>query len=327
MSPDADLVFRALTMFGARDDEELAHELGLARKRVKVALDELTSWSAAGVAAGGRWRAAPAGTVLARLRQPTRPVRRRDIWRQHFRAMHGIDLPGPDDPTVRRLVSRAAARDRVQRLVAAERHEHLTINTEVISAAASAAALPLDRRQVERGVRVRVLQRPPTVDDHSLHHLAQLDTADPERVRELPDPPIKLLVYDRRIALFPVDPLNFEAGYVETADAVAVDQLCALFDRLWAQARRSGPGGRPAITLTPREQALVALLASGHTDASAAEELRLSLRTVAYTMRNLMDRLGVENRFQLAILLGASGTAPLPPVRRTQPAGPTEEGA
>lgn|GEM_PF-1758681 len=315
-SPDADLVYRALTMFGARSSGQLAHELGLTRKRVKVALDELNGLAAAVPTAAG-WRPLPAGPVIARLRRPARPVRRQDVWRQHFRTVHGIDLPGPDDPAVRSLGSRTAARDRVRRLVAAERHEHLAINTEVISAAASAEAIPLDRSQLDRGIRVRVLQRPPTVDDHSVEHLAQLDAADPERVRELPDPPIKLLVYDRRVALFPVDPLDFEAGYVELVDPVAVRQLCDLFDRLWARARRSGPGGRPAITLTPREQALVALLAAGHTDASAAEELRLSLRTVAYTMRNLMDRLGVENRFQLAILLGATGVVALAPPTRT----------
>jgi DNA-binding NarL/FixJ family response regulator len=50
------------------------------------------------------------------------------------------------------------------------------------------------------------------------------------------------------------------------------------------------------------------LLAQGHTDQTAAEELGVSPRTVAYAMRALMDRLGVENRFQLALLLGASGT-------------------
>ncbi|ROO59848.1 DNA-binding NarL/FixJ family response regulator [Micromonospora sp. Llam0] len=201
----------------------------------------------------------PAGPVIARLRRPARPVQRQDVWRQHFRTVHGIDLPGPDNPAVRSLGSRAAAGDRVRRLVAAERHEHLAINTEVISAAASAAAIPLDRSQLDRGIRVRVR--------------AGGSGRGPPAVR-------------------PVRP------------AVGAGN-------------RSGPEGRPAITLTPREQALVALLAAGHTDASAAEELRLSLRTVAYTMRNLMDRLGVENRFQLAILLGATGVIALAPPTRT----------
>ncbi len=42
-----------------------------------------------------------------------------------------------------------------------------------------------------------------------------------------------------------------------------------------------------------------------------AAELRLSRRTVVYTLRGLMDRLNVENRFQLAMVLGATRAAPL----------------
>ncbi|WP_326553794.1 helix-turn-helix transcriptional regulator [Micromonospora sp. NBC_01813] len=264
--------------------------------------------------------------MIAQLRRPrrTRAVSKQDIWRQHFATVHGIELPHYDSPLARRWENRAVTRQRVARLVAAERYEHLAINTEVITATASAAAMPLDRNQLDRGVKVRVLYRPPVDGDLSTDHAAL--AADTDRSRTLIEPPIKLQVYDRRIALFPVDPLNFEAGYVESADSTAVQQLCALFEELWAQAHRPRHEGRPTITLTPREQALVALLAAGHTDASAAEELRLSLRTVAYTIRNLMDRLGVENRFQLAVLLGASGTAPLPPTYQPdQPNQRTEE--
>jgi DNA-binding NarL/FixJ family response regulator len=86
-----------------------------------------------------------------------------------------------------------------------------------------------------------------------------------------------------------------------------------MFDRLWADGRDPREQGVPPIDLSNREQSLVHLLAMGYTDQSAAQELRLSVRTVAYTMRSLMDRLGVENRFQLALLLGAAGAAPPPP--------------
>ena len=58
---------------------------------------------------------------------------------------------------------------------------------------------------------------------------------------------------------------------------------------------------------TAREKALVALLAAGHTDASAARELGLSPRTIAYNVQSLMDRLNVENRFQLGLALGLLG--------------------
>jgi DNA-binding NarL/FixJ family response regulator len=44
--------------------------------------------------------------------------------------------------------------------------------------------------------------------------------------------------------------------------------------------------------------------------------MRISTRSVTKIMRNLMDRLGVENRFQLGLALGAARAAhpmPLPP--------------
>jgi DNA-binding NarL/FixJ family response regulator len=64
--------------------------------------------------------------------------------------------------------------------------------------------------------------------------------------------------------------------------------------------------------LSPREKALIALLMQGHTDATAATALSVSERTVSYQVRALMDRLGVDNRFQLGVALGALG-AVLPP--------------
>jgi LuxR family transcriptional regulator of spore coat protein len=61
----------------------------------------------------------------------------------------------------------------------------------------------------------------------------------------------------------------------------------------------------PRIELNSREKVIVELLAKGHTDASVARQLGLSQRTVAYAVRGLMDRLGVDNRFQLGLALSA----------------------
>jgi DNA-binding CsgD family transcriptional regulator len=322
VSPDADLIYRALTMMGGRKDTELSRELGLPRSRVVAALDELAAVRAAqptrspalrsGSPVARRWDPCPVSQVLRHLRRPVVPGTGRDRWRQHFGTLDGLDLPALDESRIRRWGSRSLARRRIAHLAAAERYEHLAINTEeVITADATAAALPVDRALAERGIQIRVLGRPPGDGDRSTAHLAQMGgTA--LTYRELPDLPIKLIVFDRRVVLFPADPLNFETGVVEVDDPPVVQALCGLFDRLWTQGRDPHRQGVPPITLTPREQALVALLSAGHTDVSAANELKLSVRTVAYTMRELMDRLGVENRFQLALLLGAAGAAPLP---------------
>jgi DNA-binding NarL/FixJ family response regulator len=73
------------------------------------------------------------------------------------------------------------------------------------------------------------------------------------------------------------------------------------------------------VVLTPREKALVALLAEGLTDAQAAQRLGLSNRTVTTTVRGLMDRCGVDNRFQLGLALGGMSVVPVP--GRTDPEG------
>jgi DNA-binding NarL/FixJ family response regulator len=66
------------------------------------------------------------------------------------------------------------------------------------------------------------------------------------------------------------------------------------------------------MNLTPREQAIVSLLAAGHTDASTAHQLGISSRTIAYTLRALMDRYGVQNRFQLGLMIGAYASEQVP---------------
>jgi DNA-binding CsgD family transcriptional regulator len=336
VSPDADLVYRALTMLGARKDTELSRELGLTRSRVAAALDELSALRAAqpssastiraGVPVARRWDPCPLPQVLRRLRRPAPPASERDRWRQHFATINGLDLPALEEVRVRHWVSRPLTRRRVAHLVAAERHEHLTINTEpVLTSETIAAARPLDRSVIDRGIRARVLGLPPGDGDRSTAHLAELGGG-AGMYRELNDLPLKLMVFDRRVALFPADPLNFEAGFIEVDDPPVVQALCGIFDRLWMQGRDPYRQGVTPITLTPREQALVALLSAGHTDVSAANELKLSVRTVAYTMREMMDRLGVENRFQLALLLGAAGATPIP-VSRTAAPQPTDQPA
>jgi DNA-binding NarL/FixJ family response regulator len=81
------------------------------------------------------------------------------------------------------------------------------------------------------------------------------------------------------------------------------------------------------LTLDSRERTLILLLAAGHTDASAARRLRVSPRTVTNILRNLMDRLCVDNRFQLGVALGArmrGGVGTVGPAARRQvEPGPT----
>ncbi len=317
-------------MLGPCTVARLARELGLPRRRVSRALDELVAVEAVHPVTTAAtvchrsadtvvWEAVALPQVLDTLRQHRTPDSAPERWRRHVSTATGVGLAALERASMRRWPTRAAARQRATSLIAAERHEHLAINTEeVFDAEATTAALPLDRSIMARGIRLRVLGLPPSDGDRWSAYATALGQSG-GMYRQLPELPLKVMIFDRRVALVPSDPLDLEMGYVEVADAEVVRSLSAMFDRLWADGVDPREQGVPPIELSNREQVLVRLLAMGHTDQSAALELRLSVRTVAYTMRHLMDRLGVENRFQLALLLGAAGAAPRPPVTAPRP--------
>jgi DNA-binding CsgD family transcriptional regulator len=324
VSPDADLVYRTLVAFGPRTTARAALELGMPAARVMQALDELVAYGAVtptgGRAGSRRWQPTAVRQVLALIRRRrTFLPHRLEHWR-HQLAAAGLAPFEIDGDTVRRWPNRTVARTRIAELVRSERHEHLAINTEeVISAEAAAVASPLDRDLLARGLRVRTLGLPASDGDRWCAHAMDLAALGGEH-RESDELPMKLMLFDRRVALFAADPTNFEAGAIELDDPTAVERLTVMFHRLWAGARDPRRKGIPPIVLTPREKAIVGLLADGHTEESVAAQLELSRRTVLYTLRGLMDRLGVENRFQLALVLGAAGATPLPAPYRQEDA-------
>lgn len=321
LSPSADLVYRTLIAFGPRTSERAGSELGLPPRRVREALDELAAAGAVrplSVGAASRpsdwqWRANPVRMVLDTItkRAHARLVRV-DAWQRHIATVADIDWSALPGGSVRRLPTRKIARRRITELIAAERHEHLAINPEEVFAAdAAAAALPLDRQMLSRGIALRMLGLPPSDGDQSCAYAAELASLGGE-YREARELPMKLMVFDRKAALFPADPADFESGAIEVTDPTAVGHLISVFRKYWTEGRDPRRQGVPPIVLSQREQALVALLSDGHSEESAAAELGISRRTVLYALRSLMDRIGVENRFQLALILGATGTAPLP---------------
>lgn len=255
----------------------------------------------------GRPRHAGAGQALARLGDAGLP----DL----------TGLPGEISDGVRYLRTRALTRERLAELIAVEEREQLAINTEQhLDAESARAGAPLDRTLLARGVGLRILGPPPADGDNSAE--VEGDRAPGYEYREAAEPPLKLIVVDRRIALFPVDPDDFDQGYLELSQPAVVQALVSLFESHWATAVDPRRWGMPTIVLSEREQQVVRLLTLGLTDARAAAELRITDRAVTKILRKLMDRLGVENRFQLGLALGALRVARppalLPPPTATE---------
>jgi DNA-binding CsgD family transcriptional regulator len=333
LSSDADLVFRTVATFGPRPARALAIELGLTKGRVETALAELRAHGAAVIVGDAKtqrtplWAVRPPADVVHSLRsRRLRLVDQAAQARQHNGilqilstrladvGLHGPALGGTVADGIRYLATRSLTRARLSELMAQEQHDHLAVNTEqVFTTETRAAGSKLTAAVAATAVRTRVLSPPPadgdTLDKDPTAHLVNGTSF---QYREAAATPMKLFVCDRRTALFPVDPLDFDRGYLEISRPEIVDALVTLFEEHWDDAVDPKLHSVPVILLSERERDLVALLAFGHTDVSAARELRISARSVTNVMRALMDRIGVENRFQLGLALGAMRVA-VPP--------------
>jgi DNA-binding CsgD family transcriptional regulator len=264
---------------------------------------------------GTVWNPCPADIVIDLLRAGRRHrpgPNAAQTSRTHFAAVAAAagGLPLKLGDGVRHLPSRALTQQRLNELAEVEGREHLAMNPEREFCPASiAGGLALASTLRSRGVTPRTLGVIPADLNDTTIEMARL--APDYRIASLV--PMKLFVIDRKVAFFPVTPTDYDNGYLEVTQPAVVAALAALFDQHWNAVPDSRNPTMPITQFTSREQALLALLSAGHTDASAAEQMRISARSVSTILRGLMDRLGVDNRFQLGLALGALSAAPLPP--------------
>jgi DNA-binding CsgD family transcriptional regulator len=297
----------------------------MSRGRVGDAIDELVSIGAiaprvTGATVDATWTARPPGEVTPGLRRAwSGRVAHRAGPHRETRAIAAV-LPDPVTlgDGLRHLPTRTLARQRMGELVQVTSREHLSMHPDPAFPAESVrAGLPMDRVLLQRGVLMRVIsvlapEAAPTLSAR------QVGTENRPDYRQAPVLPMKLIVLDRKVALFPVDPRDLDKGYLEVAQPPVVSALAGLFERQWERAWDPREDTVADVNLSARERALVALLAEGHTDVTAAQELGISARSVSGILRRLMDRLEVENRFQLGLALGALRAVP-PPRRGRHP--------
>ncbi|NUR70194.1 MAG: hypothetical protein HOU81_05200 [Hamadaea sp.] len=329
LSVHADLVFRTLARFGVLTATEVAGSLDLHVPRVTAALDELVAAGAVEPGSGGpvdrTWRARPIDQAIAAV------ISYRARSRMKARRL-GVQLARLEDlVTLPRRVSQETyteipgidpVRARIAALSASQNHEFLSMNPGTRhDEAAVRAARPVSHMQFVRGVSARSLEvpLPPSADDPTVEHEREA-RAYGRRFRELDALPVRMLVFDRRTAILLIDPAHPGVGAWEIRDEPVVAKLVEIFEAHWERGYDRTRDWIPPMTMSPRERDVVALMAAGHTDATIAVTLRVSVRTVAYTLSGLMERYQAKNRFQLGLLLGAQAQVP--------PADPdgTEEG-
>ena len=120
-------------------------------------------------------------------------------------------------------------------------------------------------------------------------------------------PPTDFAVFDQEAVVASAQWGDPASDYVLIRDPMLVCAFTALFDRSFARALPVAPEGAP----DPAEQELMRLLALGLKDESIARYLQCSLRTVRRRVAALMDRHGVQTRFQLGVAASRAGLATL----------------
>lgn len=107
-----------------------------------------------------------------------------------------------------------------------------------------ARSRPLDLRCLARGVSIRnVVRHSALADPPTAAYLRELATAGAHiRVADEGEAGERLLVYDRRTVLVPLDPRDTARGALLAHKSGLVANIIALFEKIWAQA---APWTRP----------------------------------------------------------------------------------
>ncbi|MFG1865605.1 LuxR C-terminal-related transcriptional regulator [Microbispora bryophytorum] len=175
------------------------------------------------------------------------------------------------------------------------------------SANALETARQNDERALGRGVKFRNICLDSVRNDSAtLAYLNWLVEAG-AHVRTMPVLPPRMIIFDRTVAIVPMDPDNSRRGALQLSGAGIIAALLALFEQVWEIAV---PLGSPALGpqgFTRQQHELLRMLAEGMTDEVAAKRLGVSERTVRRMMAEIMERIGARSRFEAGLRVAERG--------------------
>ncbi|MCX4969827.1 helix-turn-helix transcriptional regulator [Streptomyces sp. NBC_00654] len=222
-----------------------------------------------------------------------------------LRAEQGARTPPPQG--IEQLEGLAQIRNRIDDLAFFARDEILSVEPYTkLSPENIARSRPLDLRCLRRGVRIRnVVARAALQDPPTAAYLREL-AAHGASIRVTSDTAERLLVYDRRAALVPLDPRDTARGALLAHRSGLVSNIIALFEKIWDQAedlaRAGGQDDAAADTgLSGIELRVLMSMCTAGKDESGARELGVSVRTYRRHVADLMQTLGAASRAQAAL--------------------------
>ncbi len=320
---DAQAVYRLMLTDHHLGTDQIARRLGLTADDVAAALEQLStlrllrpSDEVPGEAPGGL-RPVDPRVGLATLLQHNESVlqqsklefeRKQEAIAQMLTEFSNAQ-PRERSYRIDQLLGVATVQARLEELTRSCVEECLTLHPGGAQSSASLrASRPLDEEVLGRGVRMRTIYLDSIRKDRVTVNYAEWLTGQGAEVRTVPVLPVRMLIYDRRIALVPIDPDRTRLGAVQVTGTGVLTALAALFDQVWSTGAPLGTAKeQDECGLTAQERELLRLLGQGLTDETAGKSLGLSLRTVRRMMADLMERLGAHSRFEAGLSAGRRG--------------------
>ena len=300
--------YRALVALGAAEVTDLAHRLALPEPDTERALRRLEQQGLAAQSSArtGRWVAAPPGVALgALLTQQRHELDQAELAAALLAEEYRAEATEPAVHDLVEVVTGASAvahRFLQLQLGATEEVCALVTGNPVVVTATDNEA---EEKAATRGVAYRVVvEREVLAMPGGITELSAALGRD-EQVRVVERVPTKLVVADRTLAMVPLTGRGAEPAALVVHASGLLESLTGLFEAVWRDALpiRLGARGDVCEEAAPGPDAtdleILSLLLAGMTDASAAKQLDLGLRTVQRRVKGLMELTGVTTRLQL----------------------------
>jgi DNA-binding CsgD family transcriptional regulator len=317
LSEPQEQLYELLATASSRTEEELAKALGLSVEDVASGLVTLRGLGLAYAdpGDGGTFSVAPVELSLDALVRARRDAldRAQTFGRDlAARAARTGSVHRPEQ-LVSVVVGHDAIGSLAQQLQRSATDEVLYLDRPPYYAPYAQAGTGVNPEQqvsLQQGVRFRTVYDASLLDDAAIVARMRREVSLGEEGRVLADLPLKLVVVDRTMAVVPLiaDEEQGPPAALLVRPSVLVDSLVALFEALWkaatplplAHEEGSGDEDQDLRTVT-------SLLAAGMSDARIARTMGISERTVRRKVAQLLERLGVETRFQAALRARESG--------------------
>ncbi|MEU6550260.1 helix-turn-helix transcriptional regulator [Streptomyces sp. NPDC046915] len=283
---------------------------------VESALERLSALAVLAEGADGRYLPAPPELVVDSLTD----IRLRELhdeMRAVTQARHLItsfrseqDRAPAAAPVVEKIDNLDTIRSKIDALAFFAREEILSAEPyTALTPENIQHARPLDLRCIRRGVRIRSVVLRAALDDPLtvgyLHELASLGA----EIRVVDELSARILVYDRRTALTPVDPADSSRGALLAQEAGLVANFVALFEKIWAGGvELAAFSAEPDADRLPSvEQCVLEAMCQGTKDEIGARDLGVSVRTYRRYVANILQILEAASRPQAALLARERG--------------------